>query len=248
MIKPNCLRDRHVLADFPQFPCPKCESALLPVDKKLDCQQSAESKFHQEYVDSGPEYFVGVFSLLLRCSNRSCGEAVFCVGDFHHTEEETPDGESHYVPSIRPIFFTPTLRIFPVPKEKVPDRVAKPLLDSFSLFWSNPSAAGNSLRVAIEALMDYRGVKKWVVTQKGNEEPMSLHSRILEFQKSKPSLAEKLLAIKWIGNGGSHLSGLGSKDMVVAYRLMEHVLDELFNRTSEDLDRIAKRINRKKKA
>ena len=131
MIKPNCLRERHTLADFPQFPCPKCEATIAPVDKKLDCQQSAESSFYQEEVDSGPEYYGGTFSLLLRCSNRKCAENIFCVGNFHLTEEgDGPDPRLDYVPAIKPYFFIPTIHVFPLSKD-LPEKVTKALLESF---------------------------------------------------------------------------------------------------------------------
>jgi hypothetical protein len=199
-------------------------------------------------VDGGPEYIGGVFSLLLRCASTNCGENVFCIGTYHLTEYAAPpDPSPNYVPAIKPQFFTPTIRIFPISKD-LPEKIAKPLLDSFSLFWSNPSAAGNALRVAIEALMDYRCVKKWIKDKHGKEVSLSLHNRILEFKKTNPELGDKLLALKWLGNGGSHLSGLATKDMVDAYRLMEFVLDQLFNKTHEELDQLTKKINKRKKA
>jgi hypothetical protein len=96
------------------------------------------------------------------------------------------------------------------------------------------------LRIALEALMDYRGIKKHC----------TLHTRIDLFKSKYPkqaALADKLLAIKWIGNGGSHLSGLKHKHMVTAYKLTEHVLDELFNKTTEKLAKTASVINKTKK-
>lgn len=247
MIKPHCLKDRHTLSEFPAYPCPRCEATLLPVDKKLDYQQSAESAICEKIIGPDADYFCGVFSLLLRCSMPKCAEVVFCSGSFTFMDEgDAQDGPS-YVPALRPEFFTPSIRIFSPPKD-LPEKVSKPLLDAFSLFWNNPSASGNSLRISIEGLLDYRCVKKWTLNSKGKEEALSLHARILEFKKQKPELAEKLLAIKWIGNGGSHLSGLELKDMVVAFRLMEHVLDELFNKTTEELAGIAKKINKNKSA
>ena len=247
MIKPTCLLDRHTLNDFPHLPCPRCESTIIPVDKKLDYQQSAESGFYQTHVESGPEYYGGVFSLHLKCSKKSCSENLVCVGSFVLTEDtESPDPTPDFIPSIKPYFFTPTIHIFPLHKD-IPEKVSKALIESFSLYWSNPSAAGNALRVAIEALMDYRCVKKWIIDKNGKEQALSLHARIVEFKNNNSELAEKLLAIKWIGNGGSHLSGLDPNDMVIGYRLMEYVLDELFNNAKEELDRITKKINKTKK-
>jgi uncharacterized protein DUF4145 len=245
MIKPNSLLRRHTLSQFPLLPCPNCGATLKPVPKKLIYQQSAASRDRQLHGDNEPEYFGGVFSLPLECSSDKCLESVFCVGDFFLTAEQSRDGRVEYVEELGPRFFIPPIYIFPL-SEKLPDRVSKPLIESFSLFWNSPSAAGNALRISVEALMDYRCVKKWI-KKDGKDFALTLHNRILEFKKHEPESAEKLLAIKWIGNSGSHIAGLQAEDVVIAYRLMAFVIDDLFDGTSEELDKIAKKINKTRK-
>lgn len=244
MIKPEYLLKDYTLEDFPSFPCPRCDSTLQPIPKTFSHEQSAESRIWQESGEGDLEHIVGVFSLRLHCSSAKCGEQVFCLGKFHLTQVASNSGGIGVVPELRPKFFIPPIPIFRIhPKIDDPNsknQIADPLWDSFSLFWTSPSAAGNALRIALEALMDYRGIKKG----------LTLHARIEEFKKKNPKLADigdKLLAVKWIGNGGSHLAGLDRKHMVTAYHLMEHVIDELFNNTSEKLKKAAKVINKTKK-
>lgn len=256
MIKPKYLLESYTLETFPSFPCPRCDSTLQPVTKSFFSEESAASRAFQESGDGDMEHIIGVFSLRLHCPSASCAEQVFCVGKFHLVEEASKfnSGRIGFVPSLRPQFFTPTIPIFPIhPKIDDPNgksRIANPLWDSFSLFWSSPSAAGNALRIALEALMDYRGIKKTTINKKGKRVMIDLHSRIEMFQKKHPNLSElgdKLIALKWIGNSGSHLAGLEHKHMVTAYEIMEHIIDELFNNTSVRLKKTAKVINKTKK-
>jgi len=250
MIKDDYLINKYVMANFPLFPCPSCESTLHPTFKNpLFHEESAGSKAFQESGEGDIDNVEGVFSLHLRCGNTKCAEDVFCVGNFTMTPDESPIDETlSYVPSLEIRFFNPPIPIFPIhPKLKSGHglRVGKALEESFSLFWSNPSGAGNSLRTAVEALMDYRAIKK---------EGLTLHARLEIFKKSfkanHPALADlgdKLLAIKWIGNSGSHISGLTRENMIHAYKLFANVIDELFNNTSAKLSATAKAINRTKK-
>jgi hypothetical protein len=255
MIKPAYLLEGHTLKTFPNFPCPRCSATLQPIAKSFFNEQSSASRKWQESGDGNIDDIVGVFSLRLQCSNTNCAEQVFCVGDFHLTEEASEyDDQVDFVPCLRPQFFTPAIPLFPIhPKIDDPNgknAIANPLWDSFSLFWNSPSAAGNALRIALEALMDYRGIKKRTKNKHGKLEDIKLHSRIDMFKKKHPNLAnlgDKLIAIKWIGNGGSHLAGLDRKHMITAYQLMEHVIDELFNKTTEKLTKTAEVINKTKK-
>lgn len=254
MIKPEYLLKEHTLEEFPSFPCPRCDSTIQPIQSAYASEQSAESRIWQQGPDADIDHIVGVFTLRLRCSSASCGEQVFCVGNFHVSDAGYNGGQSRIVEFLKPKFFSPTIPIFPIhPKIDDPNmksRIADPLRESFSLFWNNPSAAGNSLRIVLEALMDYRGIKNSTINSKRKRERISLHSRIEMFKRKHPHLADigdKLIAVKWIGNGGSHLAGLKHKHMVTAYKLMEHIIDELFNKTSVKLKKTAKVINKTKK-
>jgi hypothetical protein len=54
------------------------------------------------------------------------------------------------------------------------------------------------------------------------------------------------MAIKWIGNKGSHLGGIEKNDLLDAYELLEYSLNKLYNDPSKRLDKIAKRIIKRK--
>lgn len=128
----------------------------------------------------------------------------------------------------------------------MPEKINKPLLEAFSLFWSNPSASGNSLRIALEALMDNQRVRKSERGKSGERRLLKLHPRIIEFAKTHSEIGDKLLALKWLGNWGSHQRGLKPEDLITGFKLMEYAVEELFEKRSQNLAAVARRINKRK--
>jgi hypothetical protein len=55
-----------------------------------------------------------------------------------------------------------------------------------------------------------------------------------------------LMATKWIGNGGSHSESLARESLFDGFDLLGHVLRESFAPDGKRLERIAKRVNRRK--
>jgi len=241
--------ERHLLEPFtadniPPFPCPTCGASLVKREKGLNCNQSSEARVHYE-IDCDYESCFGIFVLRLLCSQTSCKESVDCVGNYCVNQDERPTGEPYWTNVLTPLFFNPTILIFSLPKH-FPEPIRKPLLESFSLFWSNPSASGNSLRIALEALMDNQRVNKSARNKAGKRFHRKLHDRIVEFAGKNSDIGDKLLALKWLGNSGSHEKGLKPEDLVTGLKLMEYAIEELFEKRSRNLAATAKRINRRK--
>lgn len=93
--------------------------------------------------------------------------------------------------------------------------------------------------------MNQQKVKKTYI-QKGKRRRFTLHQRIEEFKLVKFEIANFLLAIKWIGNSGSHIGKLESKDILVAYELLEHTLNKLFDDKDSELKKKSKEINQRR--
>jgi hypothetical protein len=66
------------------------------------------------------------------------------------------------------------------------------------------------------------------------------------FGKRQPKLADSLLAVKWIGNSGSHPSGVTATDLFDAYDILEQALEELIGKRTSTLRRLVGTINRRK--
>jgi hypothetical protein len=138
---------------------------------------------------------------------------------------------------------TPTIHIFKLPTS-LPKKIKKPLLEAFSLYWSNPGASGNSLRIAVEALMDNQCVRKR--DRDKSLRSFRLHEKITEFARTNQDIGDKLLAVKWLGNSGSHLTGLKPEQVVTGFNLMQYAVEELFEKRRQRLTNVAKRINLRK--
>ncbi|MCC6246009.1 MAG: DUF4145 domain-containing protein [Gemmatimonadaceae bacterium] len=119
---------------------------------------------------------------------------------------------------------------------------------SFSLYWSDAKACGNAIRCAVEELLTAQRVNKSAGKPKPGKhrQMLSLHKRIELFAKAKPDLGDKLLAIKWIGNAGSHVDPLKKDDLLDAYEIMAFVLDELYVQRSVHVGALVRAINRNK--
>jgi len=223
-------------------PCPSCESGLLlpPPDKevlKSETNYSKEINSYGSYYDS--EY---IFSAHLKCSN--CKETVAVSGQL--SKENYPSDLSIGIQkSINPVSFYPPPKIINIPKS-CPDSVKALLNNSFSLYWLDISSCANKIRISIEVLLNELKVNK--TKQVGSKrKKMNLHERILLFKITNDKVADYLLAIKWIGNAGSHYSGITKENLLDAYELLEYSLELLYNDKKAKLNKLSKGINKKKK-
>ncbi|MGB3133805.1 MAG: DUF4145 domain-containing protein, partial [Candidatus Macondimonas sp.] len=77
---------------------------------------------------------------------------------------------------------------------------------------------------------------------------ISLHQRIALLPPKYAHLKDLILAIKWLGNAGSHDGGseVTLDDVMDSYELTEHILQEVYAPKLEKLQKIAKNVNKKK--
>ncbi len=75
-----------------------------------------------------------------------------------------------------------------------------------------------------------------------------LHKRIERFKIKNPEQAESLMAIKWIGNSGSHTStSLTKDDILDSFEILEYVTTKLYETDTKRITQLTKQINKKKK-
>lgn len=132
-----------------------------------------------------------------------------------------------------PKMFYPTIKLFAAPND-TPELISNELDSAFGLFWSNPSACGNSIRKVVERIIDE--IDPDNVGKK-------LHTRIERLPDGKYlGLKRFLLASKWIGNDGSHQSDLEHYDVILAFEFIDLCLVELFDKKRKNLDDIVRSI------
>jgi len=153
----------------------------------------------------------------------------------------------HYAPR----FFEPALPIFPIP-EKCPTKVREELEKAFALIWSDVGSAGNRLRVAVEELMNECKIQKKFRIKNGKNKGkflnLTLDERIRKFEEKHKDAVIQLMAIKWLGNIGSHagLAVLTHDHLLDAFEHFEYALELIYENISVDLVKRAKKIIKKK--
>jgi len=139
----------------------------------------------------------------------------------------------------------------------------------FNLAFADPNAAANQLRTTVECLMDELKVPKKARFKHRNASTscvvcgktappaktqstkskfvdISLHQRIEKLPERYRNLRDDLLAVKWLGNAGSHSTGISREHMLTGYEIMERCLARLHDPHHTDLDQRIKSINRRK--
>lgn len=208
------------------FPCPYCEkiSLSLKADSWYEYDQGQYHK-HDEFMD--PEDSVSyAFNAVYQCNNTKCGQEIFSSGIGSVCGEYVEMGYGDYQPQYnyyyKPRFFQPPVHFFKLPID-TPYKTRAAIELSFSLVLQSPAAAVNSLRSAVEELLETHGIKK--------DPNRSLHKRIEEDLTKKPALApfqDLLMAIKWLGNSGSHGDTVELEHILFVYEVLEFILNTLY--------------------
>src|SRR5581483_9192460 len=101
------------------------------------------------------------------------------------------------------------------------------------------ASAANRLRAGVEALLDDQGVVKTSVVQRRRQR-MSTHSRIERFKQVDDEAAKYLMAIKWLGNTGSHGApdDVSRGDVLDAMELFEATIERLYLKRAEKYAKI----------
>ncbi len=238
--------------NFPSWLCPTCPSGALSIDKNtFKITETGPSREAHQLDGWEPGWITSRFTGMLICQNSSCGEVVVICGDVKHVEDHDWERqELNWAKVFRPKSLWPAPPIFPF-YDKCPDTVIEELKRAFSLFWLDKESCANRLRTAVEALLNDRRVARTTKSRKsGKRVPLTLHGRIEKFKESEPESAEYLLAIKWLGNVGSHSGSadLDAEDLLGAFEMFEHVVERIYVKRERQLNKLAKRmISRKGK-
>lgn len=233
--------------NIPAWRCPACLVGLLTLDKKsLVTQETAGSRKDRSHDEWEPDWIRSVFACIFQCNNGNCTETVACSGSgsvqwYEYYDEEDGSAGERYTPH----YFHPPLVLMDIPA-KCPKNVADYLYESFALSFADPSAALNCARTAVEALMTALDIPHFTIAN-GKKHRMSLHRRIEQLPADYQELKNLLLAVKWLGNAGSHDGEKPTTAHVIStYDLLEHVLSEIFEGKVKKLKELAEKVNEKK--
>lgn len=241
---------REKFSGMPAWHCPTCATGTLhEVTKERLIAEPAYSK--AEHIEDwwGPEHIINRYCARMQCANPACGEFVFVIGSSDLEPYYSEEGEE-WSDRFQPTAAYPYIPVFRL-RDDWPGSVQQELKLAFANIWSDAGASANRLRTAVECLLDFLKVKKISVSTKftpPKKIKLSLHDRIIVFKSNNIPAAELLLAIKWLGNAGSHtdLKGISRDAVLDGMELMEHVLHLLFDKNTAAISKLAKSINKKK--
>lgn len=232
--------------------CPECGKSSLSLNQKDVIEvTSAYSNKCYEHEDFDHEWLSNYYTCVFKCSNESCGESVVSCGNASsEVIHEYIQGRNHeYIKEVlEPSFFVPPLKLFYI-SQMVKEEIRNQIERSFSHFFNDTSAAANSIRTALEFMMNDQKVRKSTISVDNKRVQIKLHARIDIFGKKNKELKPFLIAAKWIGNAGSHISNVTKEDLLDGYELLEHCIDELYDKPArmKELSAKAKSINTRKK-
>lgn len=235
---------------LPRWTCPTCNDGKLVLNKeRFVFDETATSKADRSQADWYWEWIRYRFVGLLICSNNQCGECVSFSGigsldSSRDYDEHTGIYTTDYSERFEPSYFYPPLNLFKIP-DTCPSIIRDEIISAFGLFWQDASACANRIRIALELLMTDQRVKQYSLN-KGKRHKLTLHSRLERYKLVKPEIADHLLAIKWIGNSGSHTGKIEKIDLLDAFELLDYSLTKIYNNREKYLQGLVKSINKVK--
>lgn len=228
----------------PAWDCPACGNATMKIkpgtfhfDETLESKKLSSAQ--NQYWD--PEEISYIFSSILICESSRCGEVVACSGSGGISQEWDEEGVKH-IALFSAKYFNPPLRPIQIP-QNCPTSVRNALIQSFSLFLNNPGAAANAIRISVENLLTEFKVPTEATDKKGKTIRLTLHARLQILPSDIKDHLDALMAIKWLGNAGSHQAdSVSTNDIDSAYKVIEYFLEEIYDSKANMIAKIAAKI------
>jgi hypothetical protein len=202
---------------LPNWPCPTCGRGTLHVSEET------KYEFDRGACVNAIEQAVRVSTYPARfmctsvCSNaKECGEIAIISGNLHEPNIYVP---LMINPPLRPIFLP----------QSVPTVVSDAILSASMLYWSSLSASANMIRRATEGLIRHRLGMSEIEDGASMSRGPSLHQLIKRFSKNDRPNGRLLMAVKWIGNSGSHIGNIPRDDVLDAFDMLEMVAENIYS-------------------
>lgn len=217
------------------LPCPRCEHGHLQDVGKDQGFETLESRIENEFQPGGIVSPSATFLVTGHIQCSKCKEVVICsyrrIEDVRHLDEQ-----GYEVPFLEPLYYMPSPPIIKIPFS-CPREVANLLRVSFQIYWVDLGSCANKIRISIECLMNLLEIPA----------NANLHSRIEDFKNTNETVGDLLLAIKWIGNSGSHHADITKDAVLDGYEMLEYALERLYNDREQRLITLSQKINLNKK-
>ncbi|MEJ1242176.1 DUF4145 domain-containing protein [Chryseolinea sp. T2] len=218
---------------MPNWICPHCSKGILQKDNEsISTYNSVETNNAAQISYNSDELAKFNFSGYLKCNG--CNERVVISGyGIYFDERLTTQVLAVYrgkrIPVYYPTHFQPELKLFRLPNA-LSTQVYSLVKKSFGHLWYDLDACANKIRQALESL---------VIENNATGDKLDHQIRSLTTTLGN-QVTETMLALKHIGNDGSHKGRPFERSEILdAYCLLEDLLNMLYPDTREQ-DRRAK--------
>ncbi|MDD5300905.1 MAG: DUF4145 domain-containing protein [Gallionella sp.] len=228
---------------LPSWPCPSCGKASVILDSKTLVYRPNKTQYNPEAFkkeDFEESMLLGIlkafatayeqmqwvqhkFVGFLKC--KDCGESISFAGRVE-IPRETANRPTSLNIRLYPEYFSPPLPFFLLDSQ-YPVSIRERFNRSFGFAFNDAASAANAIRQGVESILDELGVPR---VEQGKSR-LSLYDRIRKFSEINKECAELLDAIRFLGNEGSHAGKVNRADVVAAFEVVDHVLDEVFVRS-----------------
>lgn len=221
------------------------------MDDSFVNEETAESRKERKDPDWEPSWIKKRFSFILVCPNKRCQEKVFVSGegtvsdDFFYDDKKQKEIEV-ITEHLRPLYINPRLKIIEE-HDETPFEVCEAIQRANALYWADKGACCNAIRKVVEAILSDKRIAKTAPTKKNTKRKINLHDRIELFEKKNKVVAETLMAIKWVGNIGSHDDEIDNEELLDGIELLNRALEKLYYDHDKRLDSLTKKINKRRR-
>ena len=243
-MQPNFLYDTFRRNDLPAWRCPACLNETLEiVPDSFKTAETSETATCRDKFWFDEEMAKGVFSCLLRCSRQACREHVALSGQVISLEEFNDEmTERWYQSGYRPMHFYPPLPLF-LPPEKCPAEIFDMLTEISALIPAHPASAVNIMRTVLEMILDIIWVPREnaELNKKGEKIRLTTHQRICDYSAMLEPKNDAFMALKWLGNHGSHGGSKVTRSAIVdACVVIGDLIEFVFFESPDVKDNIAR--------
>ncbi|MHC5192714.1 DUF4145 domain-containing protein [Pseudomonas frederiksbergensis] len=232
-------------SELPAWTCPVCRvghTEIAPATFAFN--ETYKSKKDQGHNDWDPDWIEYIFTAWAKCSNKKCEQDFALSGtggvELVQIDYDEQDWQDYFIPKS----CIPMPEIFEIPL-KCPKNIRVELTEAFSLFWAHRESCAGRIRVALELLMTHIGVPSQKETKAGKLVDMKLHERLENFGVSNPTIGSYLMALKLLGNSGSHVGEVSHNDLLDAFDILEQAIDEIINQRSQRAAEMVKKLTLK---
>ena len=225
---------------FPRPLCPVCQEGHLRFANPSETQ-NAESLHAQDNEAWEADWIFGTFVATAECENNKCQQIVQALGNYRVDTAMTPRGyNEQYSVYYTITTLSPPLVLMRLP-ESTPEEVRKGVERASAVLFLDPGLAGTALRAAVERFLTTEGIS----AKRSSGGFKNLDERIRDWKQASPNragVADLLLAVKWIGNAGSHeVSDVSVKEVLDGVEILDEAFHRLF--VGPDIDARAQAIN-----